>query len=102
MMKKNKFLFEISSDSRLNWLLLLIVLCQATGSSSLVEEVNDYVNVVFDEFPTADAAAATVTAAGANVMSEKCLKDSQQQLAAFRRAIPWAVKSKSIINYNLI
>jgi len=98
MMKKNKFLFEISSDSssRLNWLLLLIVLCQATGSSSLVEEVNDYVNVVFDEFPTADAAA------GANVMSEKCLKDSQQQLAAFRRAIPWAVKSKSIINYNLI
>jgi len=98
MMKKNKFLFEISSDSssRLNWLLLLIVLCQATGSSSLVEEVNDY-GVFFDEFPTADAAAAA-PAAGANVMSEKCLKDSQQQLAAFRRAIPWAVKSKSIIN----
>ena len=103
MMKKNKFWFEISSGSRsrLGWLLLLmlsvVVSSQATGSSSLVEEQQEEVNdvVVFDEFPTADAAAA---AAGANVMSEKCLKDSQQQLDAFRRAIPWAVKSKSIIN----
>ena len=102
MMKKNKFWFEISSGSRsrLGWLLLLmlsvVVSSQATGSSSLVEEQQEEVNdvVVFDEFPTAAAAAA----AGANVMSEKCLKDSQQQLDAFRRAIPWAVKSKSIIN----
>ena len=105
MMKKNKFWFEISSGSRsrLGWLLLLmlsvVVSSQATGSSSLVEEQQEEVNdvVVFDEFPTADAAAAAA-AAGANVMSEKCLKDSQQQLDAFRRAIPWAVKSKSIIN----
>lgn len=77
-------------------MLLLIILCkEISGSLALLQEDNN----IFDEFPTADSSY-SLLAAAANI-SEKCLKDSQQQLDAFRRSIPWAVKSIKIFYFKI-
>ena len=41
---------------------------------------------IYSNFPTLDA----------SNISEQCLKDTREQLTAFRHGLPWATKSKSI------
>lgn len=88
-MEKSSKSYYFFKPASITWLKVLVVLFVVT-----INKVDS--DIIFDEFPTADS---TLN------ISEQCLKDSQQQLDAFRQhspAIPWAVKSiKLYINYLL-
>jgi hypothetical protein len=78
-MEKNSKSYYFFKPS-INWLKVLIIFFAVT-----INKANS--DIIFREFPTADST---------SNISEQCLKDSQQQLDAFRQhspPIPWAVKS---------